>query len=176
MMLATLVLVGTALCGEGRPAPSFEEEEVPPMVSITVEPLRLMPGPMHDLGRLGRVSRAPALAGTFEVRMGRAGSFAIRGARPFQAQPGAPVEAGVQLREYVLGDFGNGIALGARADFENPRPLALSAEKTTFGPFVSAKLTLAIFTVEARGGPALSIGAKGVTVAPAVDVSAGVSF
>ncbi len=161
MTLTALLLVGAALAGDGKRGPWMEEENVPPSVTLSVAPLKLMD--------------RPVLEGTAEFRVGEKRSFAITGSRALGART-VPMEVGVQVREYIAGNFGNGIALGAGAGFTNPNIMELRADSTHIGPFLAVKVTLALFSLEARGGPEVTFGRKGIELAPAVDLSAGISF
>lgn len=95
-----------------------------------------------------------------------------------RGSPGAraPMEVGIQLREYIIGSFDSGLFLGGRAALTNPDLRHFRADQTRFGPIAGVKLTVSIFTVEARGGADVGIGREGFNLMPRVDFATGVTF
>ena len=169
MPLSALILVGSALAGGGDRFAGLDDEPAPRSVSVTLSPLRLMGTPMYGLGA------APMLDGAAELRLTPTRSVSFTGARSIGPEPAAR-EYGLQVREYFAGDFSSGVAGGARVTWENPDVMRMRSDAMRFGPFLAIKVTMALFTIEARGGPEVTLTPQAVTVAPAVDVSAGVSF
>lgn len=88
----------------------------------------------------------------------------------------APVEVGLQVREYVAGGFDNGLFLGAQLGVTNPNLRTLRSESTRIGPMAGIKVTLSIITVEARAGADLNLGRQGFYATPRVDFATGLTF
>ncbi|MFN7145262.1 MAG: hypothetical protein ACK4YP_15925 [Myxococcota bacterium] len=161
--MLTSLLIGAALAGPGEwREPWSEKGGNPPSVTLSVAPLRLID--------------RPVLEGNAEFRLSPTRSFGIMGARPIAGATG-PSEVGLQIREYVAGDFGSGLAFGAAANFTNPQIFQFRADRYSITPFLAAKVTLALFTIEARGGPELYIdNQQGFGIGPRLDLGAGISF
>lgn len=88
----------------------------------------------------------------------------------------APVEVGLQMRDYIVGSFDNGLFVGGQVGLVNPDFRNFRADQTRFGPLAGVKLTVSIFTIEARGGADVGLGREGFSLTPRVDLATGVTF
>jgi hypothetical protein len=181
-MLLCLCLAAAAFGGEGPREPWFEEEEAPPRsVTLSLAPMALLTGPtLEGMAELrAGPNRSLAITASRPLGVARAPLYGDEGPQGEEVGPVAgrpPMELGLQVREYVAGDFSTGLALGAGASFKNPSFREMRADSTTFGPFFAIKMSASLFTIEARGGPAITIDPKGLQLAPKVDFAAGISF
>ncbi|MES2639412.1 MAG: hypothetical protein V4850_08000 [Myxococcota bacterium] len=98
-----------------------------------------------------------------------------RGGRGYQGAT-APVEVGLQVRDYIIGGFDNGLFVGGQVGLTNPDFRNFRADRTRFGPLAGLKLTVSIFTIEARGGADVGLGPAGFSLMPRVDFATGVTF
>lgn len=190
-MFTTLVcaLLATAQAkGSDWREPWYEKDVQEGSVTFSLSPLRLLEERTFDLGA--------------ELRVGPTSSFGVSATPNLAGRRRGPLEVGLQLREYVVGDFDSGLALGAQGRLVDPDIFRMRADSTSFGPFLAAKVTLAIFTFEARGGPEVTLrnnnnppdlstgprvgprgarrldppGIGGLELAPRVDLRAGLTF
>lgn len=193
IMVAPLRLSGQEFTGRGMTRMGE------PMLDMTVE---FRTGPSSSFAITGATSlaRATGMADDLDIPgMGKpedtgAGGIAGTGQDTGQAQdpnkaprrepnrgvpgigPTAPVEVGLQLRDYVVGGFDNGLFVGGHVGLTNPDLRNFRAERTTFGPMAGLKVSLSIFTVEARGGADVGLGPDGFALRPRVDFATGVTF
>jgi hypothetical protein len=139
-------------------------------LSVTVSPLSLLD------------ARAPTLDVTGELRTSETRSVAITSSMSLQhvlREIGAKRdrEVGLQLRDYVVGTFDNGLFLGGQVGFTNPDLLRLSVDRTRFGPMAGMKVSLSLFTIEGRAGAWLGMGDHGrMSIEPSVDFATGFTF
>jgi hypothetical protein len=124
----------------------------------------------------------PMVEAMGEFRLADTRSVAVIGG--LGGKEGYPVwDVGGQVRQYVIGDFDTGINLGAEAKWETADYLKPDAwdyptqGRLAAGPFVGAKLTLALFSLEAQGGGQIVWTPGGdLDIGPLLNVNAGVSF
>ncbi|MDP2312590.1 MAG: hypothetical protein Q8P41_06760 [Pseudomonadota bacterium] len=123
-------------------------------------------GGNRDYGDIGNIGGSRRQQGTPDVT----GGGGSRGG----ALTG--MEVGLQLRDYIIGGFDNGLFVGGHVGFTNPDFRNFRADHTSFGPMAGLKVTLSIFTVEAHGGATIGVGKQGFSVAPKVDFATGFTF
>jgi hypothetical protein len=89
-------------------------------------------------------------------------------------------EIGAQAREYVAGNFDNGLNLGGQVRFFKtalqPGDNSTPERAAAFGPFLGVKMTLAVFSLEAQAGAQVIYDTQNVMVRPMMNVMAGLSF
>ncbi len=187
MLTALLcVTLGTAYAGSASDLRNewSGEYDMPGNLTIMVSPLRLGLLPPPRIGGFTQ-PETPMLDITAELRTGETRSFAITGATPLGGRSfgstgiggaRAPMELGVQLRDYIVGTFDNGLFIGGHLNFTNPDIRRFRADETTFGPMAGLKVTMSIFSVQARGGANIDLGAQGFRVEPMVDFATGLTF
>ncbi|MFZ5481290.1 MAG: hypothetical protein ACOZNI_31310 [Myxococcota bacterium] len=124
----------------------------------------------------------PMVEATAEFRVSPARSVAVIGG--IGGNDGFMVwDVGGQARQYFIGDFDTGLNVGAEAKWETADYLTPDAwdypttGRLAAGPFIGAKLTLALFTLEAQGGGQFVWQPGGdLDLGPLLNVNAGVSF
>jgi len=89
-------------------------------------------------------------------------------------------EIGAQAREYVAGNFDNGLNLGGQFRYfkttQEPGDNSTPERAAAFGPFLGVKMTLAVFSLEAQAGAQVIYDTQQVSVRPMMNVMAGLSF
>ncbi len=88
--------------------------------------------------------------------------------RPWSARAG--------VRQYVLGNFDTGLALGAEAGWAGQGPVQSLQGDPLVGAYAAAKATIALFSLEARAGGEVGGRLGSLRLAPNVGVGVGVSF
>jgi len=137
-------------------------------LSVTVAPMSLFEG------------RAPRLDLTAELRTGEGRSVAVTSSMPLpRLGPSMKAErdVGLQIRDYVVGGFDNGLFVGGQVGFTNLDILHFRTEGARFGPMAGTKVSLSLFTVEGRASVWLGMTQPGkMSIEPRVDFAAGFTF
>jgi len=130
-------------------------------VSVTVDPWALV---RRDLS-LGA-----------EFALARRRSVAVSAKLPGLGLRPSAWDARVQYREYLVGSFDTGLGVGAEAAWSSPGGSPkLGMGTPQVGAFAVAKLTLAMFVVDVRGGASL-LDLPNLEVAPTLGVGVGIGF
>ena len=159
-MLPLLALFSIAHAGgHGRMPPPFWEDDAH-TITLSISPLYLMV-PMIELTAEFRVEDTRSW--TVFGGVGRWGSDPI-------------YDVGGQVREYVLGDFDDGINLGAEVMYSNVNWTGKYDKNVAFGPFVGGKISISLFTVELQGGGHVVIDRDSIQLAPLINFTTGISF
>lgn len=165
------------------------------MLSIAALAIMLTPAvDAYDGGRFGSDARwydgelatlsispahlvVPMIEFTGEFSLDRERSIALIGGLGTDAQRGVALyEVGGQYREYILGGFATGVNLGVEGRVSNADYFGYHERMAMMGPFVGAKLTVALFSVDVQGGGQVILRRSGVTVGPLVNLTVGVTF
>lgn len=133
----------------------------------------------HDLSlTLDGVDLALGVADlTVELRVAPKTSLGLEGALGSDGE-GLVGKGGLELRQYLLGDFDRGLYLGIGADYGNFHEFLPTTTALGVGPTVGAKYTLPVvpLTVGAEVGVDLVAAEDFLAVAPTVGVALGFSF
>jgi hypothetical protein len=151
-------------------------------IPLLTAPLALLPAHIVTLAfdPVGLVRNEVIVGG--EVALGDDRSLAVRGRVPTNLRGALPWRNGgwhaaVQLRQYVVGDFDTGVHVAAEGGWNVPaRGLKDPVGHAHVGAYLGAKATLALFSLEARGGAALVGPVHDVTIEPRAQFGVGVSF
>jgi hypothetical protein len=167
-ILATSLLAGPALArdaggygyGYGYPYPPPPPYES--MTTISLNPVRFV---------------APMIEITGEFSLDPDSSLAIIGGFGTDPRRGAPLYTlGMQYRDYIVGSFRNGLDLGLQAKLTDAGFFGFDQHKVMLGPFMGAKISVALFTMEFQWGGQLVLRNGAPLLAPLGNFTLGVTF
>ncbi|MDP2304924.1 MAG: hypothetical protein Q8P18_02740 [Pseudomonadota bacterium] len=179
LRLAGHDFIGRGLGGTGVPmldmSVEFRAGETKSFAITSATGLSRATGGIDDIGPAPRSSGIPG-TGIPGHELNPGAEETPGGTQGYYGVPTPSVEVGLQIRDYVVGNFDNGLFLGGRMALINPDFRTFRADGTRFGPMGGLKVTLSIFTVEARGGADLEVGKSGLSFEPRVDFATGFTF
>ena len=160
MILTFLAMISTADAAIGDPDWELFDTDPENTVTLTLSPLHL---------------GVPMVEAMAELEVGNDRSVALIGGLGTEERRWLYTFGG-QVKQYVAGDFDTGLSLGAEAKYGNADMQGFKGGTVSAGPFLGAKGTLGVLSLEAQGGGQLVYNQGRTSIAPLVNLNAGVSF